>query len=209
MVVSACPPRRRRVRQRSEINKLHFVSQNIGTLTGKSIELVKALHRRKISIACIQETKWVGTKVKEIDRYKLWCSALNHAKNGASILVMRDLVEVVEVRCKIDRIMSIKLVVGSEILPQRGLDEDSKRLFWDDLDGFIQSILQNEKLLIGGDFNGHIGRKGNGCETIYGGFGYGRETVEECQSWTLRLLTSYRSLTPISRKGRKFDNIQE
>jgi len=139
------------------------------------------LYRRKISIACIQETKWAGANAKEIDWYKLWYSSLNRAKNGVGILVEKDLVEqVVEVRCKSDRIMYVKLVVGSEIFnvvslyaPQIGLDEDDKRLFWDDLDEVIQSIPKNEKLLIGGDFNGHIGRRGDGYKTIHGGFDYG------------------------------------
>jgi len=83
--------------------------------------------------------------------------------------------------------MSIKLVVGLEIFnvvsiyaPQIGLDEDIKRLFWDDLDEVIQSILQTEKLLIRGDFNGHIGRRGDGYETIHGGFGYGERNSGGC-----------------------------
>jgi len=49
-----------------------------------------------------------------------------------------------ELRRKSDRIMSIKLVVGSEILnvvsvytPQVGLGEKSKRLFWEDLDEVV------------------------------------------------------------------------
>ena len=95
------------------------------------------------------------------------------------ILVVKDLVEqVIEVRRKSDRTMSIKLAVGAEIfnvvsvyVPQMGLDQNIKRLFWEDLDEVIQSTLQTEKLLIGGDFNGHIGRRGDGYETIHGGFG--------------------------------------
>ena len=79
-------------------------------------------------------------------------------------MVKRDLVEhVIEVRPKSDRIMSIKMVVGSGILsvvsvyaPQIGLSEEIKRLFWEELDEVVQSIPQNEDLLIGGDFNGHI-----------------------------------------------------
>jgi len=149
---------------------------------GKSIELVKALHRQKISIACIQETNWAGAKAKEIDGYKLWYSGLTRAKNGVGILVEKDLVEqVVEVRRKSDRIKYVKVVMGSKIFnvisvyaPQVGLDEDVKRLFWEDLDGVIQSIPQTEKLFIGGDFNGHIGRGGEGYERVHGGFGYFR-----------------------------------
>jgi len=123
----------------------------------------------------------VGAKVKEIDGFKLWYSGVKRTTNGVGILVRSDLVEqVVEVRRKSDRIMSIKLVVGSEILnivsvyaPQVGLSEEIKRLFWEDLDEVVQSIPQNEGLLIGGDFNGHIGSRAEGYETVQGGLGYG------------------------------------
>jgi len=33
--------------------KVHLMSWNIGSLTGKSIELVKSLHRRRINIAYV------------------------------------------------------------------------------------------------------------------------------------------------------------
>ena len=36
------------------------MSLNIGTMTGKSRELADTMTRRKIDIACIQETKWKG-----------------------------------------------------------------------------------------------------------------------------------------------------
>ena len=110
----------------------------------------------------------------------------NHKWSG--ILVNRDLVEhVVEVRRKSDCIISIKLVVGSEILnvvsvyaPQIGLSEEIKTLFWEDLDELVQSISHNEGLLIGGDFNGHIGSRGEGYETVHGGLDYGVRNSEGC-----------------------------
>ena len=37
---------------------------NIGSLTGRLTELVDAMVRRNVSILCVQETKWVGEKVK-------------------------------------------------------------------------------------------------------------------------------------------------
>ena len=36
--------------------------------------------------------------------------------------------------------------------PPVGLAEEIKRLFWKELDEVVQSMLQNEGLLIGGDF---------------------------------------------------------
>ena len=82
-------------------------------------------------------TKWVGVKVREIDGYKLWYSGHNRARNRVRIFVDKGLVnQVVEVRRKRDRIMSIKLVVGIEIInvicvypPQIGMTDDIKREF--------------------------------------------------------------------------------
>jgi len=79
-------------------------------------------------------------KAKETNGYKLWYSDFKRVTNGVGILIEKALVEqVVEVMCKSDCIMSVKLVVGSEIfnvisvyVPQIGLDEDIKRLFWED-----------------------------------------------------------------------------
>jgi len=81
-VVRACPPRDKRGRKGVGSNRLRCASWNIGTLTSKSIELVQVLRRRKVNIACIQETKWVGAKAREIDGYKLWYSGGSKARNG-------------------------------------------------------------------------------------------------------------------------------
>jgi len=59
----------------------------------------------------------VGAKAKAIERYKLWYSSLNRTRNGVGILANRELMEqVVKLRYKSDCIMSIKLVVGEEII---------------------------------------------------------------------------------------------
>ena len=71
----------------------------------------------------------MGAKTREIDGYKLWNSGHAKARNEVSMPVDKELVnQVVEVRRKNDCIMSIKLVVGPEILnilcvyaPQMGL----------------------------------------------------------------------------------------
>ena len=94
-------PGGKRVRRRSELVNVRLASWNIGSLTGKYIELVKILHRRRISIACIQETRWVGAKAKKIDGCKLCYSGVKRTTNGVGILVKNDWVEhVVEVRRK-------------------------------------------------------------------------------------------------------------
>ena len=92
--------------------------------------------------------------------------------------------QVVEVRCKSDHIMSVKLVIGSEVFnvvsvyePQIWLDEDIKRLFKEDLNEIIESIPQTEKLLIRGDFNG---QEGMVMRQYMEALVTARETVEGC-----------------------------
>ena len=72
---------------------------------------------------------------------------LNNWK-GVGILVDEELVDqVVEVRRKLDHIMSINLIVSLEILNvanvyvlQIGSTYDFKRQFWEDLDEVIQNV---------------------------------------------------------------------
>ncbi|XP_059298195.1 uncharacterized protein LOC132050872 [Lycium ferocissimum] len=136
---------------------------------GKSIELVKILKERKINIACVQETKSVGPKAKEVDGYKLWFSGKSKYRNGVGILVDRELRDqVVEVRRVTDRMMSIKVVVEgltlniiSAYAPQAGLGEEEKRRFWEDLDELVGGIPPTEKLFVGG-----------GYDNVHGGFGF-------------------------------------
>ena len=117
VVSSASPPGRNRVWGGIGVRKVRLTTWNIGSLTGKSIKLVKSLHRSGISISCIQETKWLGAKAREVDGFKLWYSGSNKARNGVGILVDKELIDfVVEVRRKSDRIMAIKVVMGSEVL---------------------------------------------------------------------------------------------
>ena len=57
VVVSAGPPRGSGGGRGGGFRKVRLASWNIGSLAGKSVELVKSLYRRRINIACVQETK--------------------------------------------------------------------------------------------------------------------------------------------------------
>ncbi|XP_070003141.1 uncharacterized protein [Nicotiana sylvestris] len=162
-------------------SRLRVGSWNIGTLTGKSIELSKILQKRKINIACVQDTRWKGTRVRDVGGFKLWYSGSTGGKNEVGILIDRDLRElVVEVRRVNDRLMSIKLVVGgftvnviSAYAPRVGLDQEVKKQFWEDLDEMVRSIPHTEKLFIGGGFNGHFGASARGYDDVHDEFGFG------------------------------------
>nr|GEY18963.1 retrovirus-related Pol polyprotein LINE-1 [Tanacetum cinerariifolium] len=64
----------RRVGKVASSCRIWVCSWNIGTLTGKFFELVDALRRKKVDIACFQETKWKGSRTREGNQYKLWIS---------------------------------------------------------------------------------------------------------------------------------------
>ncbi|XP_059295582.1 uncharacterized protein LOC132048918 [Lycium ferocissimum] len=172
---------RKRVKGGKGAARLRIGSWNIGTLTGKSIELAKILKKRKINIACVQESRWVGDRARDVDGFKLWFSGGPKGKNGVGILVDRELRDLeVGVRRVSDRLMTIKIVVGGHTLnmvsayaPQASQDEEIKRQFGEDLDEVVRGFSHSEKLFLGGDFNGHIGSSARGYDDVYGGFGFG------------------------------------
>ncbi|XP_076937390.1 uncharacterized protein LOC143604986 [Bidens hawaiensis] len=136
----------------------------MGTLSGKLLELVDVLKRRRVQIACLQKTRWKGHKGAEFNGYKLLYSGSVGAKNGVGFLVAKELHNsVVEVIRHNDRIMVLRLVLG----------EREKRDLWDCLDAVVRAIPRDERMCIRGDFNGHIGKDSDGFQAVHGGFGFG------------------------------------
>ena len=41
--------------------------------------------------------------------------------------------------------------------------------FWEEMDGFPQEISTSEKIFLGGDLNGHLGKDNRGYERVHGG----------------------------------------
>ena len=75
--------------------------------------------------------------------------------------------------------MLVKLVVRGNIVnvisayaPQVGLDDQTKRDFWEQMDEILQEIPIGENLVIGGDFNGHVGIDKLGYERVHGGYDF-------------------------------------
>ena len=100
-------------------------------------------------------------------------------KNGIGIVVREDLAEsVLEVKRVSDRLMAMKLEVNGSILnivsayaPQVNNSMEEKNNFWEDLDGLIESISTEERIVFGADFNGHVGEGNIGDEEIMGRYG--------------------------------------
>lgn len=161
--------------------RLRCASWNIGTMTGRGRELADVLKRRKVNIACVQETKWKGAKAREIgEGYKFYYCGSDGKRNGVGIILDGDLKGcVTDVKRKSDRIIVVKVILESLVLnvisvyaPQSGCEDVVKEKFWEDFDAVMMNIPDNEEVCMGGDFNGHVGQLSDGYERVHGGWGY-------------------------------------
>ncbi|PHT91150.1 hypothetical protein T459_06263 [Capsicum annuum] len=107
--------------------------------------------------------------------------------------------QVVEVKRINDRLMTIKLVIRgftlnvcSAYAPQVGSEGEEKLRFWEALEEVVRGVPSSEKIVVAGDFNGHIG-------ALPGGFGSGLSVTwligggggEETVSFLTYLLKSF------------------
>ncbi|XP_066990470.1 craniofacial development protein 2-like [Macrobrachium rosenbergii] len=152
-------------------------------MTRRSREVADVMERRKIDILCVQETRWKGNKAREIGSgFKMLYSGTDErGRCGVKVVLSKKMKEnVVDVERKSCRIMKVKLCCGGHILdvvsayaPQVGCDEEVKNRFWREVDEMITSIEMEERLVIGGDLNGHIGRSQENINSIHGRHGMG------------------------------------
>ena len=153
---------------------------NIGTMTGSRREMAERMEQRNVDILCLQETKWKGSKARNIGGgLKIFYNGADRRKNGIGILLKEKLAEsVLEVKRVSDRPMAMKLEVNGFILnivsayaPQVNNSMEEKNDFWEDLDGLIKSISKEERIVLGADLNGHVGEGNIGNEEIVGRYG--------------------------------------
>ncbi|KAK6734409.1 hypothetical protein RB195_017911 [Necator americanus] len=136
------------VRHRQQ-HPVRLATLNVGTFTGKSRELADSLRKRRVDICCVQETRWKGSKSRELgDGYKL----IDHGTSNTG---------------------EVELRVVSAYAPQMGCSEEEKACFWENLEQYVQSLEGEEVLLIGRGFNGHVGSRKDGFESCPGGYGFG------------------------------------
>ena len=56
--------------------------------------------------------------------------------------------------------------------------EEDKETFWEQMDQELSATLDGERVIVGGELNGHIGRSREGIERIPGGWGMGDRNDE-------------------------------
>lgn len=153
---------------------------NVGTMTGKGRELVDVMQRRKVDVLCVQETRWKGSKARNLGAgFKLFYHGQDGKRNGVGVILKEELARrVLEVKRVSDRLMSLKLEIEGVVFnvvsgyaPQVGCETAEKEAFWNDVYEVMQSIPRGERVVIGADFNGHVGADNRGDEEVLGRFG--------------------------------------
>jgi len=139
-------------------------------MSGRSAEIVETLHRRKIDVCIVQETRWTGSGARVMVRE---CQGINSSGRVVKTVMQglffflsdRWIDRIVDVKRVNERIMCLKVLIGDKLVtcicayaPQTGKSADEKDSFWDQMISVTESIPASELIVVGGDLNGYVSR---------------------------------------------------
>jgi len=165
---------------------IRFATWNIGTMSGRSAEVVETLHRRKIDVCCVQETRWTGAVGKGMSRYKFFWQGCKDGTAGVGLLISdRWINRIIDVKRMNERIMCLKVLIGDKLVtcictyaPQTGRIAEEKDSFLDQMISVTGNIPASELIVVGGDLNDHVRTNVDGCDGVHGGYGFGERNAD-------------------------------
>ena len=112
-----------------------------------------------------------------------YSGADERGRNGVGVVLSKELQDrLVSVSRTNDRVLSVKLFIGETVVnvicayaPQMGCQDEEKETFWRQVDQELRAIPEGERVIVGGDLNGHMGISREAIERIHGGWGVGEK----------------------------------
>jgi len=97
---------------------IRFATWNIGSMSGRSAEVVEILHRRKIDV---QETRWIGSGArvmgKGMSKYKFFWQGCKDGNAGIGLLISDSCIDrILDVKRVDERIMCLKVLIGDKLV---------------------------------------------------------------------------------------------
>ena len=136
---------------------------NVGTLRGKSGEVVETLTRRGIDLCCLQEVRWRGGHSRTVtgkdSHYKFFWQGDRGGIAGVGIAIAVKWVDkVVRVDRVSDRIIALELLIGKTVTtfisvyaPQANREPIEKDSFYDALRATVAKVDDKKLVIIAGD----------------------------------------------------------
>ena len=168
-------------------SKSKIATINISTIRGKEEEIVEIMKSRKLTVLGLCETRMKGNGEKMLhEDYKLIFSGREDGRHGVGVVLAPEIAPYVEeIQQVSERIVCVsvktKMVTFSLIqvyAPQSGRPAHEKDSFYQMLQDATDVIKYKEKLIVCGDFNGHIGCERNNIRNIVGAFSIGDRNAE-------------------------------
>ncbi|VDP23498.1 unnamed protein product [Heligmosomoides polygyrus] len=174
------------VRKSRNVSRTRVATLNVGTLTGRSRELVEALEGRRVDFCAVQESRWSCRKSRDMGPgFKAVLSGSPRTTSGVGIIAFERFRGLfVSAERFDDRLMKIVVATKERLYhffsayaPQTGCSDQAKGEFWNLLDERTAEVLSKDVIIVAGDLNGHVGATKDGY-SCHGGFGYGSRNAD-------------------------------